>query len=150
MGFSQTDVHIYLLEDCPIANYYGPTIRELQHTFPNVSWTFIFPNSYSDSLAFSYVQKHQLKSKAIIRNEHSEIISLDHPFAVSPSVVIIEKKRIVYKGAINDAYASVGKRKMVIQHQYVADILSLLDKNQPVEYFETIPVGCRLSLPKTK
>jgi hypothetical protein len=148
-SISQKEVHVYLLEDCPIANYYGPTIRNLQRQYPDVTWRFIFPNSYSDSLTAVFVRKHELKNKTVERNQYSELINADQPIPVSPSVVISNNKSIVYKGAIDDAYAAIGKRRMVIQHHYVASVLKQINQKLPFIYFETEPVGCLLSLPKS-
>lgn len=144
---AQTDVHVYLLEECPMAQFYGPTFRKLQNDFPAVKWHFLFPNSNDSLAAQNYLQKHQLSSAAILLETASAAVwKTDQPFAVSPSVVVWDQNKITYRGAINDAFVKPGKRRTIFQNHYLQNVLenSSNFNNKSIQ-----PVGCLLSLPKT-
>ena len=144
---AQTEVHVYLLEDCPMAQFYGPTFRELQRESPETRWIFIFPNS-SDSLAAqNYLQKHRLRAAAtLLETASASIWKKDQPFAVSPSVVVWNQQNLVYRGAIDDAFAAPGKRRMIYQNHYLIEAIA---NPKNVEKKSVQPVGCLLSLPQT-
>jgi hypothetical protein len=144
---AQTEVHVYLLEACPMAQFYGPTFRKLQHDFPSVRWTFVFPNSNDSLAAAQYLSKYQLSHAAILLEPAAlEIWNADQPFAVSPSVVVWRNQEIVYRGAIDDAFVSPGKRRIIFQNHYLQTVL---EKSSTKPINEVKPVGCLLSLPKT-
>jgi hypothetical protein len=144
---AQTEVHVYLLEECPMAQFYGPTFRQLQNDFPNVRWTFVFPNTNDSLAAQNYLQKHHLSSAAILLETASAPVwKTDQPFAVSPSVVVWDQNKITYRGAINDAFVKPGKRRTIFQNHYLQNVLenSSNFNNKSIQ-----PVGCLLSLPKS-
>jgi len=146
VSLAQTEVHVYLLEDCPMAQFYGPTLRELQKDSPETRWIFIFPNS-SDSLAAqNYLQKHRLRSAAtILETASASIWKNDQPFAVSPSVVVWDENQVIYRGAISDAFVAPGKRRTIVQNHYLQWVL---EKSSSFQKKSIQPVGCLLSLPK--
>lgn len=144
---AQTEVHVYLLEDCPMAQFYGPTFRELQNDAPETRWIFIFPNSNDSLAAQNYLQKHRLRSSAtLLETASASIWKKDQPFAVSPSVVVWNQQNVVYRGAIDDAFAAPGKRRMIYQNHYLKEAIS---NPKNVEKKSVLPVGCLLSLPQT-
>ena len=147
VSLAQTEVHVYLLEDCPMAQFYGPTFRELQKDSPETRWIFIFPNSNDSLAAQNYLQKHRLRSAAtILETASASIWKNDQPFAVSPSVVVWCQQNMVYRGAIDDAFAAPGKRRMIYQNHYLKEAIS---NPKNVEKKSIQPVGCILSLPQT-
>jgi hypothetical protein len=144
---AQTEVHVYLLEDCPMAQFYGPTFRELQNDSPETRWIFIFPNSNDSLAAQHYLQKHRLSSVGTILESASvPIWEMDQPFAVSPSVVVWNHQNMVYRGAIDDAFAAPGKRRMIYQKHFLKEAIA---NPKNVEKKSIQPVGCLLSLPQT-
>jgi len=56
--------------------------------------------------------------------------------------------RLAYRGAIDDAYAAIGRRRPVVTQRYLADAVASIRKGRAPPVSFVPPVGCRLDPPQ--
>lgn len=141
----KADCLIFVLKDCPIANQYAPEIKRLVHTYTpkGVQFTMLIEDAdatpqqvFQHNKAFGYAittgldQKHQTAKQFGV--------------AISPTVVLTQHGKVLYKGRIDDTYPSVAKRHAATTHD-LRDALDAFLAGKPVKHPITTAVGCKLS-----
>ena len=144
----QIKVYIFLHEFCKVSQYYTLTLRNLYEEFANEQIQFIglFPNSSSKLEGIEYFKnKYQIPFELKTDYEHKYKNAFDAK--IMPEVVVYNERadEIIYKGRIDDAYAKVGKRKSMVSHTELKDILKAIKLNIPYEVKYTQAIGCLIN-----
>lgn len=145
-------VYVALSETCPICKSITSELRSLDERYSDaeVSFTGIFPNA-ANSTATSraaFGSKYKIQFPLIADSAYT--FAYRYTIQTLPEVIVLDstQTRIVYRGLIDDSFASVGKRRGSISKRYLRDVLeeSLKDNSYIAPY--TNPVGCILTYPK--
>lgn len=146
--FAQRDsvvVYIFLSETCPICQSVSAELRELHEQFKNqaVGFLGIFPSVLStESSRKQFAVKYRLNFPFIADTQ----LALTTRFGaeVTPEVVVVrvESKEILYRGLIDNSFASVGRRRRVVTEHYLKDVLTSIQLKKTVVLNSTKPVGC--------
>lgn len=135
------NVLVILGTECPICIKYTRTLAELTKKYPEVAWVGVF-NRWEDSLAVrTFIQEYSLPFNVVLDQRHDLIRYLDA--RVTPEVFLLNKKaQILYRGAIDNWFFDLGKRRSVITENYLDDALMAVRARKPVAVKSTKPVGC--------
>ena len=138
-------VYVFLADTCPISQRAAVTLRALyaQYAAQGVSFVGVFPapaTTVADLATFakSYQLSFPLQpdpGQRLTRKLHAH---------VTPEAVLLgpDGRTICYQGRLDDAFASLGRPRAVVQHHELADALAAVVAGQLVAVPQTEPVGC--------
>jgi thiol-disulfide isomerase/thioredoxin len=139
--------YVFIAEECPVCNYVGKTLKKISTEFQNdVKFVAVFPQRISSlETANRFIEKYDL-SNFEIKLDTDHLITNRYNAMVTPEVVLVNSNdNIVYKGRINDSYASPGR----IRHGKVTEDLNnaidLVLQNKTVDKPWYDPVGCYIT-----
>ena len=135
------NVLVILGTECPICIKYTRTLIGLSKTYPEVAWVGVF-NRWEDSSAVrTFIKEYNLPFSVVLDQRHDLIRYLDA--RVTPEVFLLNKKaQILYRGAIDNWFFDLGKRRSVITENYLNDALMAVQAGKSVAVKSTKPVGC--------
>ena len=145
-GQTKAVVVLFVAVDCPLANASAPTMAALGKTFADRGVAFYVVYADPDSKPAD-VLKHQaayaLPGTALLDPHHRLADALGAK--VTPTAFVIGPGGAVcYDGAIDNAFAGVGRKRFAPTKHYVADALSQLLADKPVGVKHADAVGCEL------
>ncbi len=149
MGQSpQYCVYLFLLEECKITQAYVPEIRSLNEQYRNdsIEWLALFPNpSSSVASVQNFLKKYGLALPWAMDADQKYADQFN--IAVMPEVIVWDnhKRRVLYKGRINNLFAHIGKRRNRATEHDLRDVLDAIVRGQQVVIRETQAVGCLLT-----
>jgi len=106
-------VVVFIATDCPVANYFQPTLRRLQKKYAGRGVEFVFLHA-DPSVTREAAQKH---AEDYSTSAH---VVLDPEFAVArrlaatvtPEAFLIDRAgKVIYRGRVNDMYVDWGKKR---------------------------------------
>jgi hypothetical protein len=137
-------VLVFIGTDCPISNYYQPTLRALQQEFtgPAVGWYFVHTDpQVTTARAQQHVKDFSITAPVCLDPQHV----LAHAAGATKlpqAVVLMRDGRVAYLGRIDDTYVGYGKKRSQPSQRdlqsAVADVLA----GRPVANPRTESVGC--------
>ncbi|MGL4630738.1 MAG: redoxin family protein [Leadbetterella sp.] len=142
-------VYIFLSEECPVCQLQTLPLRELHSQFKDqgVGFLSVFSNpSSNDSKIFAFCDKYNLKFPTVFDSTQQVAKRLEA--RITPEVVVVDHSKnesIVYRGAVDNSYASLGKRRRVINQHYLNDALSAILKGSKNYVENTEPIGCYIT-----
>ncbi len=138
-------VYIFMLDECKITQYYTPLLNELNKKYgnDNIEFVGLFPNFSSKK---QNIEKFRVEHKIEyeLKTDYFKSKSINFDVSVTPEVVVYNEntKKVIYKGRIDNAYYSVGRRRRVVTKNELSDVLEKIVKNQHIDYLETEAIGC--------
>lgn len=135
------NVLVFLGTECPICIKYTRTLNELAKKNPDVTWIGVFNRWEDSSAVHTFIKEYNLPFHVVLDQRHDLIRSLDA--RITPEVFLINKKaQILYRGAIDNWFFNLGKRRSVITEHYLNDALEAIQAGNPITVKTTKPVGC--------
>ncbi len=140
-------VLVFISTDCPIANYYHPTLRKLDERWDDAEVQMLYLHCDSD-VTVAQARKHAKefgitvpvildKGQAVARKVHAE---------KTPEAVVITREGVIaYRGRIDNTYARYGKKRPRPTQNDLADAVQSVLAGEPVKHRETESVGCYIS-----
>ena len=141
-------VWMFLDPECPICQSYTLTLRKLHADYADkgVSFRAVYASGYIKRKAIRRFHKtYQLPFPA----ERDPDLSLARRWqaTVTPEVVVTSPLgEVLYQGAIDDWYFSLGKNRTEPTAHYLRDALESIQKGEPVARKRTEAVGCLLNI----
>jgi hypothetical protein len=139
----QTVVLVFIGLECPVANSYVPTIKELQLTLTGKKATWLAVHSdrgVTKAQAEAHVQQFALKLPVILDSKQTLAAAVG---AVRiGQVVILNNNQVVYRGRIDDRFALNGKRRDQPSTHDLRDALSQVIAGHSPAVFELPAFGC--------
>jgi peroxiredoxin len=142
-------VYIFLSEDCPVCQNQTLPLRELATQFQDkmVGFVGVFSNpSSADSTIFFFGAKYKLNFPTQFDPTQELAKKLDAK--ITPEVIVVNHGNVdavVYRGAVDNAYPALGKRRKNVNQHYLRDALTAL-LNGSLNYITTTePVGCYIT-----
>ena len=140
---SKLIAYVILNTECPISQNIVPIFEEIKIKYPIVDFISVFSNWDSKKQIELFKNKYNLDTKIIHDKKHILIKYLKA--SRTPEVFLINsKKQIIYKGAINNQYATIGLRKQGKVTCYLEDAINDYILYGYVKTFETNAVGCKI------
>jgi peroxiredoxin len=142
---------VFLSTECPVSNGYVPTLNELRTKFAD---RVEFFGVVSDpSVTRTQAAKHFAEYKAtfpLLFDASGLLATALKPSHVPQAFVLNRDGRLVYRGAIDNAWEAIGRRRPKAEKHYFADALTAAVDGKAVAVAETTPVGCLFETPPTK
>ncbi len=142
---------VFMSETCPICKSVTSELRGIDESYPDsiLSITAYFPTrsaKNSESLS-QFARKYKLGFD--LRSDSNFIHASQLQAKVTPEAFLIDiaTNRIVYRGMVDDSFASVGKRRTVVKNYYLRNAIESWSKGETPQISETQPVGCIIQYP---
>lgn len=136
-------VFVFLSTTCPIANSYITELNRLQRALPPGVELF---GVVSESRTLRQnASKHfaEIKVEFPILFDASQLLtSVLKPTHVPEAFVLNAVGEVVYRGAIDNAYESIGRRRVNVENHYLEDAIAAVAANEKPIIGQTKPVGC--------
>jgi len=143
-------VCVFMDTGCPIARYHTRTLRMLHEEYSKkgIRFTAVFPAANTTQEAIrAFAEKYKFPLKAILDPEQTRARTLKA--TVVPEVFVFDQnQKLIYRGRIDDRFASVGKRRPVTRTHDLADVLRALTAGEQIETRRTEPIGCTITFRK--
>ena len=139
-------VYVFLGLQCPVSNGYIPELNRQAAAFRPRGITFLGVVSSAHTTAAD-VRDHQrqypLEFPVLYDPTGSGRLQLQATHV--PQVVVVEPSgRVLYRGRIDDRYASLGTQRPQTRHHDLRELLAAVADGDEVSYRTTTPVGCLL------
>jgi hypothetical protein len=135
--------YVFLSTTCPIANSYTPELNRLADEFKGR--VEIFGVLSEPDVSRRAAQKHfaEFELRIPVLFDSSNLLLKELKPSHVPQVFLLNTQgQIVYKGAIDNAYESIGRRRATVEHHYLKSAITSVLAGEPVAKPETSPVGC--------
>ncbi|TGE15577.1 redoxin domain-containing protein [Hymenobacter elongatus] len=138
-------VYVFLSDTCPISQNATLVLRQLHAAYAqqNIRFLGIFPDQElrpADLILFG--KQYQLTFP--LRLDERQVLTRRFQARITPEVVVTaaDDRTVLYQGRIDNSYARLGQRRMVVTHHELRDALSAIVAGQPVAQARTEAVGC--------
>jgi thiol-disulfide isomerase/thioredoxin len=148
-GTDSLTVYVFMSEACPVCQNQTLPLRELYTQFKDqrVGFVAVFSNpSSQDSTILFFRAKYGLRFPAVF--DSNQQIAKRLTAKITPEVVVVnhaDNDAIVYRGAVDNAYPTLGKRRSIVTQHFLKDALIAI-RNGSKDYVATTePVGCYIT-----
>jgi len=142
---------VFLSASCPISNSYLSELNRLSRTLPPGVELYGVLSEPSTTRASAIHHFAEYEARFPILFDASQLMRLAlEPTHVPEAFVLNSAGEFVYRGAIDNAYESVGRRRVNVENRYLADALDAVAAGSVPSVRRTRPVGCVLSPMRTK
>lgn len=146
--FSQVNIYVFLVPDCPICKYYLPKLHSLAKTFKNTSCTFhyVVPSTYlgnGEKKEFKKDLRKVLKFSNEFIYLEADSLCKKYNAKITPEVFVENQHGIIiYSGAIDNKYVDLKNYRQATTIYYLKDAIECaLENVEPVNK-RIEPVGC--------
>lgn len=149
-GPGEIRVFVFLATECPIANGNIPTLNQLHQELVRKGTAKLFGVVSDPFTTRAEAARHYRDYSTrfpILFDSSRQLCEQFRPSHVPEAFVVDGRGRLAYRGAIDNAWESVGKRRQVVTKRYLADALERLSAKQPPNPARTQPVGCPVEYP---
>jgi hypothetical protein len=136
-------VSFYVLSDCPIANSYAPEIARIMAKYQSkkVSFSIVYVDSkLVGKTALSHGKAFGYNCPLVLDSTRS--LAKLAGVTVSPEVVVVSGRDIVYRGRIDDRAVEIGKVRPRATREDLRLTLDALLAGKRVPTTRTKAVGC--------
>jgi len=138
-------VHVLLFtsHECPIANSYAPTLRELASSWSGTAVRLFVVHVDPDltvAAARSHARDYELPG-AILLDPHQQLARAVGA-TKTPEAVVLTQSAQVYRGRIDDQWSSLGSRAQAATSHDLRDAVAAALAGRAVAATSTPVVGC--------
>jgi peroxiredoxin len=139
-------VYIFLSESCPICQSVTIELKKLHQQFGPLQVEFIglFPDGIlSDAQTrAAFGKKYGLSFP--MQLDSGQLFTRRFHAEITPEVVVVnnETETILYRGKVDNSFASLGRRRTVVTEHYLRNALESWMAGKKILLSETQPVGC--------
>ena len=138
------NVFVFLDTECPISQQYVRNLETLRLAFSqkNVQFWAVFPTKgVTKDEIIAFQKKYDFQYSCIIDYNIKLTKKLDAK--TTPEVFILNNKnKILYRGAIDDLYYDLGKKRPEASIFYLKDALNNIINKQKITIQKTEAIGC--------
>lgn len=142
---------IFLSTECPISNGYINALNELHALLARSGQMAELFGVVSDpTVTRAHAAKHfaEFQAKFPILFDASGLLSTAlRPTHVPEAFVVDRDGKLVYRGAIDNSWEAVGRRRPKAEKEFLVDAIMLTSTGKPVVVAQTKPVGCLIEVP---
>ena len=149
VGDGAVHVLVFTSHECPIANSYVPTLRELATSW-NGTAVRLFVNHVDPDLTAEAARSHARDyglPGTIVLDPHQH---LAHAVGATktPEAVVLTRSGMVYRGRIDDQWSALGSRAQAATSHDLRDAVEAALAGRPAAVASTPVVGCLLPEPR--
>ena len=137
---------VFITPDCPIANYYQPTLRKLGDEFAERGVPLFMIHSDPDVTADAakrHVAKFEIAAPVILDRDQSIARRIDAK--ITPEAIIVDRDgEIHYRGRIDNFYEALGRKRRAATEHDLRDALAAVAEDRPVATPVTKALGCHI------
>lgn len=137
---------VFITPDCPIANYYQPTLRKLSDEFAERSIPLYLIHSDPDVTADAakrHAAKFEIAAPVIL--DHDQSIARRVDAKITPEAIIVDRAgQILYRGRIDNFYEALGRKRRAATVHDFRDALAAVAEDRPVTTPVTKALGCHI------
>lgn len=148
-GRDETVVLVFVGLECPVANAYAPEVRELQKTFAksDLRWLGIHSDTgVTAATATKHAADYRIDFPVLLDSEQKLAAAVGAK--VLGQVVVLHKNAVIYRGRINDRFATNGKRRDTPTTHELRDVLTALTTGKETKFTDTAAYGCPIPFKK--
>lgn len=137
-------VFVFLSSECPISNSYIQPLNELRKRIDVEKvqmFAVVTDSTMKRTEAADHFRKFEL-AVPVLFDPAGHLAAVLKPTHVPEAFVLDPSDAIVYRGAIDDTWGSVGRRRTKPSKHFLADAIGSAVKGREVSIAETNPVGC--------
>lgn len=139
----RVSVLLFTRADCPISNRYAPEISRLYKQFQasGVAFRLVYVGAEHSTTAIrAHAREYGYPFPAVIDSRHR--LARWAGVKTTPEVAVFASGRLVYRGRIDNRYASVGVVRRAATVHDLEDTLAKAVLGQPLEFRTTPAIGC--------
>ena len=137
---------VFLSPECPLCQNYSGVLNNLykQYTGHVQMYGIIPGKAYSSEEIKKFKQEYDIQFPLLI--DYDKRLTAYLHAVVTPQVILLNNKcRLLYKGAIDDWAVSLGKQRVKTTQNFLHDALQQSLSNETVLVKRTKAVGCRIN-----
>jgi peroxiredoxin len=137
-------VYVFLSTHCPVSNGYIQTLNTLHARFSDQP-VDLFGVLSDASVTRAEAVEHFREFKAaftILFDSSGLLLQALQPTHVPEAMVLGRNGQLVYRGAIDNAWEALGRRRPRAEKEFVAEAVTATLNNQPPVVTKTQPIGC--------
>ncbi len=150
-GKDSITVYIFLLDECPICQEATAELNSL-YALKSTKTGFlgVFPNFVSKPQQISAF-KRKFNIKFPTKTDYGKTLVMRFGATALPEVIVYNetKKKVLYRGCIDDRYTAPTKRKYHVSYQYLREALTSIANNRSIIIASTKPIGCVIETKQT-
>ena len=138
-------VYIFTSTDCPVSNRYAPEIQRLARTFAprGVVFRLIYPGKADGDAAIrAHVKAFAYEGSTEALRDPAMALVKHTGATITPEAVVVVNGTVVYRGRIDDRYASLGVERASPTTHDLADAVAAALDGRPIAHPVTQAVGC--------
>ena len=143
-------VAVFIATDCPVANYFQPTLRRLQEKYGprGVAFVFFHPDpTVSRDAARKHAEEYGIV--AAVALDPKFVAAKRLAAEVTPEAFVIARDGSVkYRGRVNDMYAAFGKKRRAPRNNDLDDAIGAVLDGKTISSPKTKPIGCYIPYPR--
>ena len=137
-------VFVFLSPECPISQQYTLTLNALAKNNHARFYGVIPGNFYDAATINEFKKKYNIIFPLLMDTNMKLTKSLGA--SITPQAVVVQHNDIMYSGAIDNAYVSLGKKQSSTTAYYLKDALLAIQNKELVRIKKTNAVGCLIEL----
>ncbi|MEM7391232.1 MAG: redoxin family protein, partial [Verrucomicrobiota bacterium] len=138
---------VFIAPDCPIANYYQPTLRRLHKAYADRGIPFFLVHSDPDLTAeevIEHAETYKIEAPVVLDAERA--YAKKFGARVTPEVFVIDRNAtVLYSGRIDDTYTGFGRKRPKPRTHDLKDALEAIVTGEKIKRPKTKAVGCFIS-----
>ena len=141
VGGHPASVLIFYWHDCPICNSYAPEINRLCDHYTNFNFYIVqIDPDLTLAAAKTHARQFGFRAPVLLDSSHALVRLADA--TVAPEAVIFGRhKNVLYRGRIDNLYASLATRRLEATEHDLRDALDAIAAGKPVTH-QPPPIGC--------
>ncbi len=135
---------VFLSTECPVSNSYLQTLSKLKSNLDTEKvelFGVVTDSTVTRAEAAKHFQEFKL-AIPVLFDPAGHLAAMLKPTHVPEAFVLDASDTLVYRGAIDDTWGSVGRRRARASQHYLSDAITAIVTGMPVPLARTKPVGC--------
>ena len=141
------NLFVFLSPECPLCKNYTTVLNKISQDFSRDSFVIIVivsGKSYSPEEVNSFKKEFLVDFQLFI--DPAKKLTNYLEATITPEVVLMsEKGKLIYRGAIDDWVTDLGKNKIRPEKEYLRSAITQYINHQPISIKKTKPKGCYIN-----
>jgi peroxiredoxin len=136
---------VFLSTECPISNGYIRSLNDLHAKYAETHTVDFFGVVADPTVTRDHAVKHFGEYKArfpILVDASGLLAEALKPSHVPEAFVLDRDGKLVYRGAIDNSWEAIGRRRPMAEKQFLVDAIDACVSGKPIPVAETKPIGC--------
>jgi len=141
---------VFLSTECPVSNGYTKTLNDLHAKYADSGKVDVFGVVAGAGVTRRSAAKHFAEYKPefpVLFDASGLLLQSLKPTHVPEAFVLDRDGQLVYRGAIDNGWEAIGRRRPKAEKLFLADAIADAQDGKPVPVAETKPVGCLIETP---